>query len=169
MEPHDDLSDIPGVEIELQTAEARKSRTHFDNVLKAAMSIAYQFERLKEQFDVQEKLSLGIAIAYGDVEVRVQGDATHKKELDIDGEVILRWSRLDSYTKVIQCELAINGTVIVLSPELLGFADLRMFKAWNTSEERLQIKSYPEIQNVAFHVFLDTDERRDSIIKMRAS
>lgn len=170
MNPDPDLSDIPGIELEMASAEERKCRAHFENALRAATSISHQFERLKEKFDVKDSLSLGMAIAYGEVEVRVQGDDTHKMELDIDGEVILRCSRLESYTKDMQKELGVKTSIIVLSPELIPLSDTRMFKTWSTATRpELQIRSFPEIAHIAYHVFRDADERREFIRKLRAS
>ena len=98
----------------------------------------------------------------------MQGDDT-KKELDIDGEVILRCSRLESYTKVIQNELHTQSSVLIISSELQPLADARMFNSWSTVEDRLQVWNYPEIQMIGYHVFRHENERRDPILKLRAS
>lgn len=164
-----DLTGIPGIEGDVEAATKRKKKSYFDNALKAVTSVAYQFERLKEQFDVKDDLSLGIAIAFGEVEVRVQGDEVHKQELDIDGEVILRCSRLEGYSKCIQKEGQISHSLLVVSPELIECTDPRMFRTWITTAPELQVRSYPEIRSVVYHSFRDLDERRANVLKFRAS
>lgn len=153
MNPETDLSDVPGIEAEVAAAERRKGQDQFDRALMATASISEQFEKLKEEFDVKDELSLGMAIARGDVEIRVQGDGEHRMELDIDGEVVLRCSRLETYTKTIQKELKVKASVVVLSPELSEFADSSSFKPWSTITPDRQVRSFPEIALVHFRVF----------------
>jgi class 3 adenylate cyclase len=130
-----------------------KQRTQFANALRAVFGIAVHFEQLKIEHGIEHTISLGIALAYGAVEVRIQGDENHKKELDIDGDVVIRCFRLESYSKVIRNRLAPQSSVLVLSPELSHLAgDSPVFREWSIDAEGTPVPNYPEIRAIRFHI-----------------
>jgi class 3 adenylate cyclase len=165
-----DLNDIPGYKNELITAEKKLTRSRFLNAISAIATLSFQFDNLKEKFDITENISLGIGVAEGDVTVSVQGDES-RKELDINGRTIILASRLEAYSKTIRNSVAPDKSVVVLEPTLSRhFEDNhRMFRKWDTIETLQQVRNFPEIDHVYYHVFLNKNEKRENIIKLRAS
>ncbi len=165
-----DLSDVVGIETELEAAKQRKLKDRFNNVLCSVTSIAYHFEELKEQFDVQDTISLGIAIDHGEIQLHVQGHEGYKMELDIDGRAVIRCSRLEAYTKLIRNAVAPTSSVLVVSPVLESCLDLeRMFMTWVIDSPEKEVPNFPEINHVLFHVFRNKAERRSRIRRLRTS
>lgn len=166
----EDLSDVPGIEDDLMNARMRKHAERFENAISATFSIAFEFERLKAKFDIEAPLSLGIALDFGDVEVRVQGDGIHRKELDIAGDVVIRAARLEAYTKVIRKRVAPESSILILSPELKDVADHeRVFKPWLIESMDLRVPDFPNLGCLYYHVFLNENERRLPLRNRRAS
>ncbi|MES2768835.1 MAG: adenylate/guanylate cyclase domain-containing protein [Bdellovibrionota bacterium] len=170
MDESPDLKDLPGYDTEGLAAEIKLGRARFTNALAAMATLAYQFDTLKQKYDVTENMALGIGVAEGDVTVSVHGDE-HRKELDISGRTIILSSRLETYSKTIKSKIAPTQSVVVLQSTLSRhFEDNhRMFKKWDTLELDLKVRNFPEIDHVYYHVFFNKYEKRESILKLRAS
>lgn len=170
MDESPDLKDLPGYGDEAITAEIKLNRSRFLNALSAIATIAYQFDLLKEKYDIAENISLGIGVSEGDVTVSVHGDE-NRKELDINGKAVILSSRLESYSKIIRNSVAPTSSVVVMQGDLSRhFQDnYRMFKKWDTIDIDLKVRNFPEIDHVYYHVFLNKKEQREDIIKLRAS
>lgn len=170
MDESPNLFDLPGMESEVVSANVKLSKARFSNSLIAAATIALQFDNLKEKFDIVDNISLGFGIAEGDVTVSVQGDES-RKELDINGRTIILAARLEAYSKVIRMSVAPDKSVVVVEPSLSKYFDdeNRMFRKWDTVEASLQVRNFPEIHHVYYHVFLNKNEKRENIIKLRVS
>jgi class 3 adenylate cyclase len=145
-----DMTDIPGIEFELMTAAERRKEHHFNCALSAAQIINSEFESAMTRHGFGGKMCLGIAITYGDLQVRIQGDEDHKRELDIDGQAAIRCSRLEEYTKVVISRCELSGSVLIVSPELSHLATDKAFLDWDTTTADLAVRNFPDITHLKF-------------------
>ena len=146
-----DLSNLPGLETELKEASLRRRRCYFQKGMSAIAEIIENFEALKESLEITDTISLGVGIAYGPLEIRIQGDASFKRELDIDGDVVIRCSRLEAFSKTVRREKAPASSVLIVSPELSEAAKEHQCEYWPVKTHG--IRNYPDIEYLFYRVF----------------
>jgi len=170
MDESPELNELPGYTSEAIEADIKISRARFSNAISAITTLSYQFDVLKEKYDISENISLGIGVAEGEITVSVHGDE-NRKELDINGKTIILSSRLEAYSKIIREKCAPTKSVVVMQALVSRyFSDNhRMFRKWDTIEADMKVRNFPEIDHVYYHVFLNKDEKREQVTKLRAS
>lgn len=142
-----DLSDIPGIEFDEQIATQRQMRS----LLEAALiCFEYAFRKtaaISHEFFFKQPICLGIGMTFGEVEIKVHGDESYRKELDIFGGTIIKSNRLQAYTKDITQRFSSGSSIIVISPELGSFVEGQT--GWiELSTEQSPIRNFPEIASV---------------------
>ena len=151
MDYNPDLSDVPGIiDEEIESIE-RKKEVNFINSLLAIDQIIKDFEELKNKHKVTVSLNLGMALSYGEINILVRGDKDHRQELDLDGKILFRCSRLEAYTKVIMKKISSDASILVVSPELedLCLNSSGLFK-WEINSKGLSVRDFPEIKHMFF-------------------
>lgn len=143
---NEDLLGIVPAE-ELHIVEEKRKASYARMAESAWEAIARQFEALKERHGVADPIAIGAAIDYGEVEVRVQGDESYRRELDIDGNVLIRCARLEEFTKDVRKHHDLTGSLLVVSPELELSVPLYRFISLNTSAIG-SVRDYPEVKKV---------------------
>lgn len=152
MEKDEDLSDIPGIESDLQLASKERMKSACKNSVETFQQIISAFEELKEKYKVPDHLLVGAGIASGEIDVVVRGDANFRQELDIDGEPIVRAVRLEAYSKLLNKMVDQSSSFLIISPELSEPASVSTdgLKVWMTNNATLAVRDYPNIQSVAY-------------------
>ncbi len=151
MEQDDDISKIPGTEKELHAAMLRRKRHHVEATIASVRDIVSAFYDLKNKYDVDELVGLGVGIASGEIEIRVQGDEESRKELDIDGTSVIRAARLEEYSKTIRQNLSRHESVVVVSPELALFLEHDpTFRKWEFKDDVPRIRDFEELNFVYY-------------------
>ncbi len=148
-----DLSDLPELAGEVATAEDRRRHYLFQKAMMTIDAVVKEFETAKKKHGILDQIRIGAAMTFGDLEIRVQGDASHKRELDIDGRAIIRCARLEEYTKMIRMNVAPSSSVLVVSPELALESQKANLKTWTIDSEEKQVRNFPELSAVHYKVF----------------
>lgn len=136
---------------ELAPAGDIRQSLYFSRAYDALATICNAFEALKVQHGIQSSIRIGAAIAYGEVEIRIQGDEGYHRELDIDGSAIIRCARLEEYTKVIGKSVNSTDSIVVIAPELERSLWVTKFLKWEVSESSA-VRNFPDIKNVYYKV-----------------
>ncbi|MGE0174198.1 MAG: adenylate/guanylate cyclase domain-containing protein [Oligoflexales bacterium] len=151
MDSSDDLSDIEEFNrTEIEESEARRKASLLTSSLKVFDLIANHLESLRQKYGIDLDMRLGAGLSYGKVNVIVRGDQSTRQEQDLDGEVIIRCARLESYTKLLQRDESSRHSYAVISPE---FEDIRDsiavdLDSISTQGGGKQVRDFPEIQQV---------------------
>ena len=107
---------------------------------------------------------VGAGLDYGKVEVLITGDTTFRKELDIDGEVIVRATRLEAYSKLLISKFDGTSSYLVINSKLIKdpikFPNL---KTMLTNVPDLAIRDYPEIHSIYFRQWKHRRVRDEAI------
>jgi class 3 adenylate cyclase len=148
-----DLSDIPNLDADLTQAEETRKAYYFKKAHAAVQQVVEKFEELKVQHGITNEIRLGIGMTYGDLEVRVQGDAAHKRELDIDGVAIILCARLEEYTKYIRTLVAPKSSLLVVAPELALPAEAAGFLTWQIEADNSRVRNFPAIKRLHYRIF----------------
>lgn len=150
-----DLSDIPGLEGELASAEERRLKKARDNAFTALTEIYEDFIRLSNEFFPGEKLCLGGGVDEGMVERHLQGDFKHRIELDVNGVPVNCSARLQEYSKRVLIAEGITESILVVSPSAssgIGPINAETYIRFQTGEN--PIRNFSEIAWVMYRVFL---------------
>jgi class 3 adenylate cyclase len=110
-----DLSDIPGLEKELEEAEARRWRMLTSSCMNCLEQLTRASQQLGVQYFPERPIRIGIGVDRGPIKKGLRG-SEHRLELDIWGDRVNCASRLEAYCKVVanQCDPA--SSIMVLSP-----------------------------------------------------
>ena len=138
-----DLTDIPGIQDELDRADERR--------LERASNAAFSFlDEFFPQFEAlgygsfPEGVRIGAGIDKGLVERAVQGDS-HNLEIDVNGDPVNCSSRLQEYSKYIFNMVKSDSSILVVSPFASDYLqDLQQFKKVMT--EANPIRNYQKIK-----------------------
>lgn len=147
------ISDLPGIENSLEVAEENRKTYYFRKSFEAVQQIIEAFEELKLQHGITFPIRLGVGMAYGDLEVRIQGDELHKRELDIDGRAVILCARLEEYTKHLRIKLSLDTSVLVVSREIATTSVADGFTIWDTHESGAKIRNFPDEKFVHYMIF----------------
>lgn len=151
MEKEQTLSDIPGLERENEGADRRKMRHLLHHATRAFEEISKGFEILKNQYGISLPMLVGAGLSYGEIEVVIRGDDKYRKELDIDGESIVRAVRLESYSKFLNKSISDESSFMVISPEFEKVVDPKFgIRICYTQTKETAVRDYPWIQFVYF-------------------
>jgi class 3 adenylate cyclase len=150
MNSEDDISEIAEFNrTELEESETTRKRDYLKQALKAFTLVAEYLESLRQKFGIDDDMRLGAGLTYGKVTIILRGDRDTRQEQDLDGESVIRCSRLESHTKLLQRENSKRTSFAVISPE---FEDVRSeFESdlvWQTTQGNKQVRDFPEIQRV---------------------
>lgn len=143
-----DLSDIPGLEEQIKEAHARKLAKYVDSADKIFKSLVEQLIFLSAKYDIGAPVSIGAAVGAGDIRVIIHGDANYRREIDIDGDVIFRVTRLEAYTKVILGAKSGLESCLIFSPEVENHLPSdRELTIW-TVDGNSAVRDFPAIRHV---------------------
>jgi|GEM_PF-3712111 len=145
-----DLSDIGLDKDEERDAKMKLIYHRFQNALEATKLILKEFEEIKIQNGVTSELALGVSIVVGEVDLHIQGDGEHRKQLDISGRILTISARLEEYTKVIRKVLNLSTSVVVISPDLKIFDLKNEFFLWKIDRADLHIRDCPEFTEIYY-------------------
>ncbi len=151
MEKEEDLSDIPGVEEESSSADERKMKHILHHSTRAFEELVKGFDELKRQYGIVLPMLVGAGLSFGEIEVVVRGDDKYRKELDIDGESIVRAVRLESYSKFLNKNISDDSSFLVISPEFERAIDPKFgIRICYTQTKETAVRDYPWIKFVYF-------------------
>ncbi len=138
-----DLSDIPGLEREVASAEERRWKQLTQNAVNCSDRLAVKFQRLAAKHFPDQVLRIGIGIDRGKVWKGVRGN-DFKKELDIWGDSVNCASRLESYTKALVPQFSDGASILVMSPYAVDY--LESFSGYVKVETHSEIKDFNGIR-----------------------
>ncbi len=160
MDKESDMSDIPGLEGELEIASQRRRQDLLRSAIQFFESMLPNFEALKVQYKVQSEIKIGASVASGDIEIIVRGDASVRQEFDIDGEPIVRAARLEAYTKLLSNIVDSNSSYLVISPEFAKFLEsFSQIKMVLIDRPEIQVRDYPDMKQVFYRQWKHKRER----------
>ena len=110
-----DLSDLPGIENELQEAEARRWRMLTDSCIQCMEQITLAAHKLGAEYFPEKPIRIGIGVDRGPIKKGLRG-SDHRLELDIWGDRVNCASRLEAFCKVVGLGCDPQSSVMVLSP-----------------------------------------------------
>jgi class 3 adenylate cyclase len=116
-----DLSFLPGTEAEETAALLRRNQDFLKQCIRSSEEIFDGFYHLKEKFLLTEDLKLGVAIDYGNVQIKIHGDSRSRIELDLAGLTVIRCARLENYTRALSVAIGPQLSYMVVSPEASQF------------------------------------------------
>ncbi|MGE0615215.1 MAG: adenylate/guanylate cyclase domain-containing protein [Bacteriovoracia bacterium] len=131
-----DLSDIPGLESELERADDRRLKRASDSVFRFFDELFTAFEGLDRSQIEDRPISLGAGVDKGWVERGVQGDAaTNSLELDVNGDPVNCANRLQEYSKYLKRDMEWGGSLLVISPFAADYiSDFSSFLKHSTTD-----------------------------------
>ncbi|OQW49012.1 MAG: hypothetical protein A4S09_12930 [Proteobacteria bacterium SG_bin7] len=151
MEKEEDLSDVPGIEKEQVSANERKMNHILVHSTTAFEEIVRGFDLLKKQHKVTVQMLVGAGLSFGEIEVLVRGDEKYHKELDVDGESIVRAVRLESYSKFLNKTISDDSSFLVISPEFEKAIEPKHgIRICYTQTKETAVRDYPWIKFVYF-------------------
>ncbi len=122
MDDLEDLSEISGLEHEINQAEERRLHYWSHKAMAAAEQVAVTFHRLSDKEFPGYNMRIGLGLDKGLVERGVQGTGL-TQELDVTGNAVNCATRLEEYTKVIQSKAAPSSSLLVMSPFASDYLD----------------------------------------------
>ena len=151
MEKDEDLSDIPGLNEALKNVASNRKRDQMKKANASFQQLLTEFEHLRSKHKLNVDLLVGAGLAYGAISLLVHGDVQFRQELDIDGEAIVRATRLEAYSKLLNKKVDYDSSFLVISPELEEVAiEISGIKIWLTNSQELAIRDYPAIKSVLY-------------------
>lgn len=145
-----DLSDLATLNKEVENANQRKLKIYSNKIHELFPEFVSEFHMLNQEFNIKSNLRVGAAVACGDVKLKVQGDAGTKMELDIEGEVIVKASRLEAYTKLLGEKTSKTASYLILAEEVAKNVNTQGYTCWDTTVNGFQIRDFPSISKVFF-------------------
>jgi|GEM_PF-2547746 len=140
-----DLSDIPGIEQELNRAEERRLQRASGCAFTFVDQLLGEFEHLSQKHFPNRPVRLGAGLDKGWVERGIQGDASHGLELDVNGDPVNCSNRLQEYSKFLREKLGWDASILVVSPFASDYLeDVRDFSRVMTVEN--SVRNYPGIK-----------------------
>lgn len=151
MEREEDLAEIPGLESEQLSANERKMKHLLLHATRSFEEIVKGFDILKRQHGIGLPLLVGAGLSFGGIEVVIRGDDIYRKELDIDGESIVRAVRLESYSKYLNKSISDDSSFLVISPEFERTIDEKLkVRICYTQTQATAVRDYPWIKFVYY-------------------
>lgn len=148
-----DLSDLSSDAEDIEKAKLNIKKTRFNNALTASIKILNDFYHYKDELKISIPLELGISIDYGVVELNIQGDGVHRKQLEISGKVLTRSARLEEFTKVIRRYIAPNTSVIIIPSELKELDQGDIFIKLTLDRPEYRVRDFPELNQLFYFVY----------------
>lgn len=147
-----DLSDIPGIELEMERAENRRLERVSERVFRCMDEIFRDFQKIADRHFPGQTVRLRGGMDKGRVEAGIQGDANHMLEFDINGDAVNCAARLQEYGKVASTKCHDSSSVLIISPFASDFLkDLNLFHRQSTLAT--PIRNYPKIRWVLVREF----------------
>ncbi len=151
MEKEEDLSDIPGLGAEQSSAAERKMKHILGHSTTAFEEIVKGFDVLKKKHGISIPMLVGAGLSFGGIDVVIRGDDKYRKELDIDGESIVRAVRLESYSKFLNKSISDDSSFLVISPEFEKTIEPKLgIRICYTQTKETAVRDYPWIKFVYF-------------------
>lgn len=146
MDSDTDLSDLPEAQKISEKIVEQKKAESLSQATQVFLEISRGLEELSNKHQVTCTLNLGAGCAYGPIEVLVRGDESYRQELDIQGSTIIKSVRLESYSKILNKNIDSDSSFLLLSPELIPYADSSYgFKTLMLTKPEQQIRDFPDI------------------------
>ncbi len=116
MDYGEDLSDLPGIEAEIERAEERRLQRASDHAFAFVQELFVANHQMSARELQGETVLLGAGIDKGWVERGLQGDEAQNVELDVNGNPVNCCSRLQEYSKELRQRHHWSASVLVVSP-----------------------------------------------------
>jgi len=138
-----DLSDIPGIENELDRSEDRRLQSASLSAFDFLDELLSKFSMFAKETFPEKEIQLGAGIDKGWLERSVQGDES-ALELDVNGDPVNCSNRLQEYSKHLLLEGKVKGSVLVVSPFASDYLpDLNKFECIQTLNH--PVRNYSKI------------------------
>ncbi|MCC6277796.1 MAG: hypothetical protein IT289_07780 [Oligoflexia bacterium] len=111
-----DLSDIEELKWQANVAEDREKEEQVRKILDCLNEIEVEFEKLILKYSLKSKLKLGIGVSYGEVILKMMGNAEFRLEYDIEGKAIVEAVRIETYTKELFKRSDHDSVIVLFSP-----------------------------------------------------
>lgn len=143
-----DLNDIPGIEDDLKKVNERRQQTYQKRAEAVFFKMVEVVDTLTEKYCITEMLSVGAALDQGEIRLHMIGDGQFRREIDIDGEVVIRVSRLEAYTKIILQGQKELSSCLILSPKFKNGSLLKSnTHFWLISDKVSAVRDFPDIKH----------------------
>lgn len=149
-----DLSDIASIQTEVEEADERRIATYLEKIDHAFPLFINGFHQLLNKYNLPNILKIGAGLDIGQIRLILHGDLNTKMELDIEGEVIIRSTRLEAYSKVLNKNVHDGSSFLTLTNEAFAYLQKNTYTQWITSDSDLKIRDYPNIENVYYKAWL---------------
>ncbi len=160
MDYGEDLSDLPGIESELERAEERRLQRSSDHAFAFVHDLFVANHELSVRELHGETVLLGAGIDKGWVERSVQGDGAQNLELDVNGNPVNCSSRLQEYSKELRIRNNWLASVLVVSPYATDY--LPHFDSFvRLSTSKHPVRNFPGIRWVLVHALDAHSERSE--------
>lgn len=151
MDESPSLNDIPELRFELVRADTNKAKVFVEKAIQMFHELIEKYEQLKVKYDIADDLRIGAALAAGTMEIQIQGNKNYRQEVNIDGETIVRCSRLESYTKLLMSVVAPDSSMLILSPEIIENLKCEVTsEEWTIDNKEFSVRDYPELKKIYF-------------------
>lgn len=163
MERDEDLSDLTGLDDELQKAEFVRKEGLLQDSYALFLDLAGALEQLREKYKIEAPLLLGSGCSFGNVEVVIRGNKDYRQELDIDGAPIIRAVRLEAFTKSLNQGLETDSSFFILDTELVDAIESHKdFRILDISTLKLQVRDFPDIKVIGYRQWKHRRPRNQS-------
>ena len=145
-----DLSDIPGLEREIATADERRWSFLTRNTMACSEELIQSFQELAASHFPEKEVRIGVGIDRGKVWKGVRGSEV-RKELDIWGDAVNCASRLEAYSKALISRFNRDSSLLVMSPYAADY--FNQFEGFTRVDTRSEIKDFAGIKWVLVREF----------------
>lgn len=145
-----DLSDLSVLQSEIKNSEERKIKSYIEIIDRLFPIFVNNFYNLMDKFDLPPILEIGAGLDVGMIRLILQGDIKTKMELDIEGEVIIRSTRLEAYSKVLNKVVPNAPSFLILTDIAHGYLTHSKYIIWQTSSGEMSIRDFPDIKNIFY-------------------
>lgn len=149
-----DLSDIASIQTEVEEADERRIATYLEKIDHAFPLFINGFHQLLNKYNLPNILKIGAGLDIGQIRLILHGDLNTKMELDIEGEVIIRSTRLEAYSKVLNKNVHDGSSFLTITNEAFAYLQKNTYTQWIISDSDLKIRDYPNIENVYYKAWL---------------
>jgi len=149
-----DLSDIPGIEIELEAADNARLKRASHSAFAFIYDLFHRAHELSAQYFAGKSVLIGAGLDKGWVERGIQGSEAHS-ELDVNGDPVNCSSRLQEYSKLLLKEFP-SSSILAASPFASDYIDVTEFKTISTVEN--PIRNYQSIKWVLVYSYSNAEE-----------
>ena len=149
-----DLSDIASIQSEVQDADNRRIKTYLEKIDYAFPLFINNFHQLMKKYNLPSNLKIGAGLDIGQIRLILHGDLSTKMELDIEGEVIIRSTRLEAYSKVLNKNVDDSSSFLTITHEAYSYLNKNSYTPWVTSDADLKVRDYPDIEQVYYKAWL---------------